>query len=170
MKNGSNKCLHHFVGHAAAVVRDDELALRRRACATETVTVPPGSTLSRPLVIRFSTTCLISCGQISAITGLAGAKHDVFVLILAEVADHFDHAGHQLAQVGVVPLGIAHAGEVEQLLGDLLAAKGFLLNHFEVVADDVAVGRVVVADVVPAARPGGLRATRCTWRSRPADC
>ncbi len=37
----------------------------------------------------------------------------------------------------VLPLDVAHAREVEQLLGDLLAAEGFVLNHPQVAADDV---------------------------------
>ncbi len=93
-------------------------------------------------MIRLSTTCLISCGQTSAMTGSPSAQHDAFVLVLAQVADHFDDAGHQLAQIGVMSLGVAHARKVEQLFGDLFAAKRFLLNHFEVAAHDVAFGGI----------------------------
>ena len=80
------------------------------------------------------------------------------------------HAGDQLAQVGRVPLRVAEAREVEQLLGDFLAAEGFALNHLQVVADDLHVVGPVAVGAVEQLLRAGLRAIRCTGRSRPADC
>ena len=78
-------------------------------------------------------------------TGSPSVKHHVFVLILTQVAEHFDHAGNQLAQIGVVPFRVAHTGKIEELFSDLLAAKRFFLNHLEVAAHHVALGRIAVA-------------------------
>ena len=138
--------------------------------ATATVTLPPGSRLSSPLVIRFKHDLLHFLRADFRDHRLARQQLDVFVVVAAEVADHLDDAGHQLAQVGVVPLGIAGPREVEQLLGDLFAAEGFLLNHVEVAADDVAIGGMRIVDALEQLRSGGVRATRCPARSRPADC
>ena len=43
-------------------------------------------------MIRFSTTCLISWALTGGDDRLAGGELDLLVLILAQVADHVDHA------------------------------------------------------------------------------
>jgi hypothetical protein len=53
------------------------------------------------------------------------------------VLDHLDHAADEFTQLGGMSLRVTAAGEVEQLLGDLLAAEGFALNHLQVVAGDL---------------------------------
>ena len=72
--------------------------------------------------------------------GLAGLEDDLLAPVLAHVADHLDHALDQAGQVGPLALDVVAAGEVEQLLGDALAAERLLLDHPQVVADDLGVG------------------------------
>ena len=120
--------LEHFGSHAAAVVGDAPARPGRRGASTSTRTVPPGSRLSRALVSRLSTTCLISCELTRAITGSAAANSTCFSRYLPSVPDHLDHAVHEFAQVGRMPFHVAQAGEVEQLLGDSLAAERLVLD------------------------------------------
>ena len=74
--------------------------------------------------------------------GLAGLEDDVLAPVLAHVADHLDDPLDQAGQVGPLALDVGAAGEVEQLLGDALAAERLLLDHPQVVADDLGVGAV----------------------------
>ena len=73
-------------------------------------------------------------------------------------------------RLGGVTLRVAAAGEVEQLLGDLLAAERFALNHLQVVADDLHLFDAVGAGAFEQVLQGGFRATRCRGRSTRADC
>ena len=61
--------------------------------------------------------------------GISIGEHDILVFVLPEL-HHLDDACHKFPEVGIVLLGIPHAGEVEEFFGDLFAAKGFFLNHF----------------------------------------
>ena len=89
---------------------------------------------SSALTTRLSTTCLISWLSTWAITASRGWKTIVLAPVLAHVADHLDHPLDQAGQVGPLALDVGAAGEVEQLLGDALAAERLLLDHPQVVA------------------------------------
>ena len=65
-----------------------------------------------------------------------GRELDVFPLVLADMAEHLEHAADQLAEFGVLAFARPDAGEVQQLFGNPLAAEGLGLDHPQVVADD----------------------------------
>ena len=67
---------------------------------------------------------------------VGGTEFDLLLLVFSDMADHFDHAGHHVAEDGRLPLGGTHAREIEELLGDFLAAEGLGLDHLEVLLHD----------------------------------
>src|SRR5690606_39384672 len=66
-----------------------------------------------------------------------GQHGHVAIAVAAEVAQHLQNVFDENAEIGGNPNGLADAGEVDQLAGDLLAAGGFAANHLQVVTNDV---------------------------------
>ena len=163
--------LQHLRRHAAAGVREDQLGHAVALRAGVIVSVPPSSMLSRALTTRFRTTCLISWALTQASTRLARLEDELLAPAVVQVLDHVEHALDQLGQVGRLALALAAAAEVEQLLRDLLAAERLLLDHLQVLGDDLAIlaalGRRAV---VRAGRPAGSPAPRCRRRCWRAGC
>ena len=72
--------------------------------------------------------------------GFAGLEDDRLAPVFADVADHVDDALDQAGQLGPLALDVVAAREVEQLLGDALAAERFFLDHLQIVGDDPVIG------------------------------
>jgi len=57
----------------------------------------------------------------------------LLALVVVQGLGHVEYRLHQLAQVGRFALALADPAEGKQSFGDVLAAKGFFLDHLEVV-------------------------------------
>ncbi len=124
--------LEHVFGHAASVV--DEFQLGKA--------VPAGQVDLDDTLLVFHTVqgvgqqvehdLLDFLGVDRSENSFGRLELDLLVLVLADMADHVDHAGHHVAEDRGLPLGWADTREIQELLSDLLAAEGLCLDHLQI--------------------------------------
>ena len=133
--------LEHVGAHSAAVVGEDHLGHALVVTRVDLQRpVPPID--SSALTIRFENDLLDLLSVDVRHHRFSRMEDDVLTSVLADVTDHLHDALDQAGQLDPLALDVVAAREVEQLLGDVLAAECFFLDHLQVIDHDALVGVV----------------------------